>query len=101
MRRSKLETYIDILKVLVHWGPLKLTHVMYKANLNCSVLEEYLNLLIKQGLVEMKTINRERKIYAITQRGITVLKQFRELREVLPTVEETGNEARYRKPYLY
>jgi predicted transcriptional regulator len=101
MRRSKLETYVDILKVLVHWGPLKLTHVMYKANLNCSVLEEYLGLLIKQGLVEMKIINRERKIYAITQRGITVLKQFRELREVLPMVEETGNEARYRRPYLF
>jgi predicted transcriptional regulator len=51
MRRSKLEMYVDILKVLVHWGPLKLTHVMYKADVNCSVLEEYLDFLIKQGLV--------------------------------------------------
>ena len=92
---------MDILKVLVHWGPLKLTHVMYKANLNCSVLEEYLGLLIKQGLVEMKFVKRERKIYAITQRGVTVLKQFRELREVLPIVEGTGNEARYQRPYLF
>ena len=39
MRRSKLETYVDILKVLAHWGPLKITNVMYKTNLNCSVLE--------------------------------------------------------------
>jgi len=43
MRRSKLEMYIDILKVLAHRGPLKLTHIMYKANVNCSVLKEYLD----------------------------------------------------------
>ena len=35
MRRSKLEMYVDILKVLAQRGPLKLTHVMYKANVNC------------------------------------------------------------------
>ena len=86
---------MDILKVLAHWGPLKLTHVMYKANLNCSVLEEYLNLLTKQGLVEEKIIRKERKVYAITQRGVSVLKYFRELKEMLPIVEETGNKAPY------
>jgi len=86
---------VDILKVLAHWGPLKLTHVMYKANLNCSVLEEYLNLLTKQGLVEEKIIRKERKVYAITQRGVSVLKYFRELKEMLPIVEETGNKAPY------
>jgi predicted transcriptional regulator len=93
--------YVAILKVLVHWGPLKLTHVMYKANVNCTVLEEYLDLLTNQGLVEVKTNKRERKVYAITQRGVTVLKQFRELKEVLPIVEETGNNARNQRPYLF
>ena len=97
MRRSKLEMYVDILKVLAHRGPLKLTHVMYKANVNCSVLREYLGFLIKQGLVEAKTLRRERKVYAITQRGVTVLKYFRELTEGLPIVEETRNQA----PYLF
>jgi predicted transcriptional regulator len=101
MRRSKLETYIDILKVLVHWGPLKLTHVMYKANVNCSVLEEYLGQLIKQGLVEGQIIKRERRVYAITQRGVTVLKQFRELKEVLPIVKDTGKETKHQKTYLF
>ena len=101
MRRSKLEMYVDILKVLAHWGPLKLTHVMYKANVNCSVLEKYLDLLTEQGLVEEKIIKKERKFYAITQLGVTVLKQFRELKELLPIVEETGNEARLQRPYLF
>ena len=101
MRRSKLEIYVDILKVLVHWRPLKFTHIMYKANLNSIVLEEYLAFLIKQGIVEAKILSRERKIYAITQHGITVLEQFRELKEVLPTDEGTQDEVKSHKPYLY
>jgi predicted transcriptional regulator len=92
MRRSKLEMYVDILKVLAHRGPLKLTHVMYKANVNCSVLKEYLDFLIKQNLVEERTIGKRRVVYACTQRGITVLKYFRELKQVLPIVEEARNQ---------
>ena len=88
MRRSKLEMYIDILKVLAHKGPLKLTHIMYKANVNCSVLKQYLDFLIQQNLVEEKTIGKKRIVYAITQRGITVLKYFRELKTMLPVLEE-------------
>jgi len=93
MRRSKLEMYIDILTVLAQKGPLKLTHVMYKSNVNCRVLKEYLDFLMKQGLVEERTLRKERVVYAVTQRGITVLKYFKELRQVLPIVEETRNQA--------
>ena len=91
MRRSKLEIYVDILKVLAQKGPLKLTHIMYKANVNCSVLKEYLDFLLKQNLVEERTIGKRRVVYAVTQRGITVLKYFRELKQVLPIVEESRN----------
>lgn len=88
MRRSKLEMYVDILNVLAHRGPLKLTHVMYKANINCSILNESLDFLIKQGLVEKRTIKKERIVFAVTQRGINVLKYFRELIQFLPIIEE-------------
>jgi len=93
MRRSKLEMYIDILKVLAHRGPLKLTHIMYKANVNCSVLKEYLDFLIKQNLVEERAVGKRRVVYAITPKGVTVLKYFRELKQVLPIIEETRNRA--------
>ena len=89
MRRSKLEMYVDILKVLSQRGPLKLTHIMYKANVNCSVLKQYLGFLIQQNLVEERTVGKKRVVYAITQRGITVLKHFRELKTVLPIIEES------------
>ena len=92
MRRSKLEMYVDILSVLAHRGPLKLTHVMYKANVNCSVLKEYLDFLMKQGLVEERTVGKRRVVYAVSQRGITVLKYFKELKQVLPIVEEARSQ---------
>jgi DNA-binding PadR family transcriptional regulator len=57
--------------------------------------------LTKQGLVEVNIVGKERKFYAITQLGVTVLKQFRELKEVLPIVVETGNEARNQGPCLF
>lgn len=83
MRRSKMEMYIDILKVMAKNGPLKLTHVMYKANLNCSVLKKNLDFLIKQNLIEEQiTIKRRNKIkinYAITERGRKVIKYFNEV----------------------
>jgi predicted transcriptional regulator len=91
MRRSKLEICIDVLKVLAHRGPLKLTHIMYKANVNCSVLKEYLEFLIKQNLVEERIDSKQRVVYAITQRGITMLKYFRELTQALPIIEESRN----------
>jgi predicted transcriptional regulator len=91
MRRSKLEMYLDILRVLAQRGPLKLTHIMYKANVNCGVLKEYAEFLISQGLVEERTIGKARVIYAITERGIAVLKSFNELRQILPIAEEDGN----------
>jgi len=84
--------YVAILSVLAHKGPLKPTHVMYKANVNFSVLKEYLDFLIKQGLVEEHTIGKERVVYAVSQRGITVLKYFKELKQVLPIVEEARNQ---------
>ena len=91
MRRSKLEMHIDILKALAHHGPLKLTHIMYKANVNCSVLKQHLEFLMQQNLIEEQTIQKRRKVvyvvYAITEKGRTVLRHFLELQRVLPVIE--------------
>jgi len=93
MRRSKLEMHVDILKVLARHGPLKLTHIMYKANVNCSVLRQYLDFLIQHNLIEEQTLHKKRRkirvVYAITERGLTVLKYFRELNTALPIIEKS------------
>jgi predicted transcriptional regulator len=84
MRRSKLEIYIDILEVLRLRGPLKLTHIMYKSNVNCNILKEQLEFLIKNNLVEERMLRKERIVYAIAPRGLAILRTFREMKEIFP-----------------
>ncbi len=88
MRRSKLEMYVDILQVLAIKGPLKLTHIMYKSNVNCKVLKSQLEFLMKNGLVEERILRREKVIYAVTQKGISTLKAFTQIKQVFPIDEK-------------
>jgi predicted transcriptional regulator len=94
MGRSKLEVHIEILKVLARHGPLKLTHIMYKANVNFSVLKQYLDFLTQHNLVEEQTLHKKRNkieiVYAITERGRTALKYFWELNNALQITEEAN-----------
>jgi len=93
MRRSKMEMYIDILKVMAQNGPMKLTHVMYKANVNCSVLKQNLDFLLQQNLIEeqitVKKRNKTKVRYAITEKGRTVIKYFNEVNRALQITEES------------
>jgi predicted transcriptional regulator len=73
---------------------------MYKANVNCSVLREQLDFLIKQNLVQERIIKKERTVFAVTPRGITVLKYFRELTQALPIIEEARSQTN-RAPLPY
>ncbi len=86
--------YVDILKVLARHGSLKLTHIMYKANVNCSVLKQYLDFLVQQNLVEEQALHKKRNkirvVYAITERGRTVLKYFREVNNALQITGEAN-----------
>ena len=60
---------------------------MHKANLNCTVLKNYFDFLIKQGAVEETSIERERSIYAITDKGLSLIKYFKELNQMIPTMK--------------
>ena len=82
-RRSKLEMNVDLLRVLANKGPLKTTHIMQKINVNSKILKEYVEFLIKQGLVEERIVKEARIIYQITPRGKLVLKGFEEIEKRL------------------
>jgi predicted transcriptional regulator len=92
MRRSKMEMEVDILKILAQKGPLKLTHIMYKTNVNCNVLNTNLEFLIGQGLIEVRKVGRGSHVYLITGLGLTLLKSWKEVNQLLPKVEKE-NEA--------
>ena len=89
MSQSKLEIYIDILKVLAQMGPLKLNDIAIKVKLNDIMLKAHLNFLVKQDLVEERTTKKEHTVFAVTQRSITVLKYFQELTKEIPDLEES------------
>ena len=94
MRRSKLETCFCILETLARHGPLKITHVMQKANVNSNVLKNHLDLLIKQGAVEERFVGTDRIVYTITPRGLNLLRFFVKLQ---PMISELENEHLFNK----
>lgn len=72
MRRSKLEMYEAILGALIE-EPLNIDSLAYKTKMHCALLNQRIAALIKYGLVEEKIFNKK-KVYAITERGISVYK---------------------------
>ena len=82
MRRSKLEMYVDVLRILASQGPMKLTQLMHKTDLIQSVLKRHLAFLIQQNLVEKQNFSNGKIFYAATERGLKVLNI------VVPIIEE-------------
>ncbi len=73
-RRDRHDIVAEILKT-ARGGKIK-THIMYKAKLSYSQINEYLNLLIKKGFLENMTIKRKRQIitmYKTTEKGMEFL----------------------------
>jgi len=59
-------------------GGARKSHIAYRANLNPKYLKEYLDLLMKSGLIE-----KEGKIYRTTRKGIEFLDLFSEINRYL------------------
>lgn len=82
-RRSTLEMQMDILTVIKHYAPVKLTHLMYKSNVNCSVLKEMINTLIRFGFVEEVFVGKKPR-YKLTLEGEEVLKTYKAIIVKIP-----------------
>ena len=87
MQRSTFEVQIGILNVLAQYGPLKLTHIMYNANMNCTTLKQLLGHLIRHGLVVEQKLGKKRKLYSITEKGQIVMEYTRKIVTSLPLME--------------
>ena len=72
-KRNSMDIIAEILKV-AHDGAKK-THIVYKANLNFKVLEEYLEKMIDSGLVTI--LKEKRNLIKTTEKGVTYLKNYR------------------------
>ena len=74
-KRSRLERYIDILRVVSEQGPLRRTHILYKANLSWSDLDDTLGRLEVAGTLR-RLESGKRVYYEITEEGRRFLGQY-------------------------
>jgi len=91
-RKSKDQIVSRILSVCVGGGANK-TRIVYASNLNFHNVKQYLDLLIKNGLLEAGHGNAAR--YKTTQKGIEFLEHFRAIEKMFP---ELGNHGRWQIP---
>jgi predicted transcriptional regulator len=82
-KRSTFEQSLAILEVVR--TPKILTHIMYKTNVNCNVLKQILEDLMKKGLVTTVEMRRgiSRRHYLISKKGLDVLCTVRKASELL------------------
>lgn len=79
-RRSKLEIYLDVLKVIKE-GTKKPTRIMYGANLSWKLLQNILSSLVDQDLIievdaSESRDKRTNTVYRITSKGDSVIRYF-------------------------
>jgi len=72
MRKSKLESYEDILQALVS-SPLTLDRIAYETNMNCEIVRQRLDFLARNGLIEERE-SRKKNLFATTEKGAAVIK---------------------------
>ena len=83
-KRSSIEMDIAVLQALSRSKLMKLTHIMYKANVNASILKEKLIALEEKGLIESHKLHKEhlthqgkdRIFYGLTSKGLDVLHSY-------------------------
>ena len=95
-KRSRLERYIDILRAVHENGPLRRTHILYKANLAWGDLEDALGRLEDVGALR-KVVGSSGVFYEITDSGSRFLSNFVAVKESLEP-EVLSRESRRDKP---
>ncbi len=76
MRRGKFEIIGEILSLTTE--PSTKTSVVYRANLNFNIINRYLDLLLRNGLVGVTEGSSK---YKITEKGLEFLDAYRNLEE--------------------
>ena len=80
-RRGKLEIIADILRAIQNKeGKIKPTHLLYKSNLSHAKLMEYIDMLLKRGMIEERLV-KGHKIFFMKDQGHKFLLEFERIKE--------------------
>lgn len=78
--RSRVEILYDVVSAAK--SPAKKTHLMYRGNLSYVQLEQYLDFILRNGLLE-GVASDEGKYYRITVKGVEFLRLFEDMQRML------------------
>ena len=84
MKRSKDAIISQILDVCTE-GASK-TRIVYQSNLNFRTVIPYIDLLIKNELLEIMTNRNSSVIFTTTPKGAKLLKDFKNIQSVIPEI---------------
>lgn len=74
-----MEVIRDILDVLQKNRNVKITHLIYKANLSNNSIKPYLEDLFKNNLIE-QYLEDEVRLFKITNKGLEFLQEFNKIK---------------------
>ena len=78
-KRNKLEMIRDMLLIVQKARKIRITPLIYKANLSSNSIKPYINDLLKKGLMQ-ETIIEEIKYFIITPKGNEFLQEFSKIK---------------------
>ncbi len=81
IKRSKIQIFVDILRVIHRKEKAKPTHVLYGANLSHVRLKKYLNVLLANQFIEQIS-ESNRTYYKLTNKGYKYLQEFKKVQEL-------------------
>jgi predicted transcriptional regulator len=109
LKRSQAEMIYDVLDMLRYQRSAKITHIMYKVNINCLILRELLGTLQRHGYVKVESRiihplskNKPRGTkhlnlsqYSLTVEGLEFCKTLQTTMNALNNLIETCERERY------
>jgi len=93
-RRDRHEIVAEILTIAI--GGMIKTHIMYRAKLSYSQINEYLPLLVDKGFLENTNVLRmgqRTKIYKTTQKGLEFIESLRTIDKLWTKEDESTSES--------
>jgi len=75
-KRGRLEIIRDILSVTRSSKKIKPTRLLYASNLSPQMFKEYVNELLKKGLIKEEELKKGR-VFSLTEKGNAFLEQYK------------------------
>ena len=93
-RRDRHEIVAEILTIAI--GGMIKTHIMYRAKLSYSQINEYLPLLVDKGFLENTNVLRmgqRTRIYKTTQKGLEFIESLKAIDKLWAEEDESTSES--------